>query len=134
MIKVLDAHALMIYLEKEPGYEIILDLFINLSQSDKKAFMTSVNWGEVYYITMREKGQSEAEQIIKIIDTFPIEVVQVDKILAKQAAAYKATKKMSYADCFAAALAKQKKAELLTGDKEFKEVEGEINVLWIREK
>lgn len=134
MIKVLDAHALMIYLEKEPGYEKILDLFINLSQSDKKAFMTSVNWGEVYYITMREKGQSEAEQIIKIIDTFPIEVVQVDKILAKQAAAYKATKKMSYADCFASALAKLKKAELLTGDKEFKAVEGEIKILWIREK
>ncbi|MBI2339278.1 MAG: PIN domain-containing protein [Deltaproteobacteria bacterium] len=36
---------------------------------------------------------------------------------------------MSYADCFAAALAKMKKAELITGDKEFKEVEGDIKIL-----
>jgi predicted nucleic acid-binding protein len=47
------------------------------------------------------------------------------------AAILKAHKKMSYADCFAAALAKLKKAELVTGDKEFKEVEKEVKILWI---
>ena len=39
--------------------------------------------------------------------------------------------KMSYADCFAAALAKDRKAELVTGDKEFKQVDGEVNVRWL---
>jgi len=34
---------------------------------------------------------------------------------------------MSYADCFAAALAKDRKAELVTGDKEFRQVEGEVS-------
>jgi predicted nucleic acid-binding protein len=38
---------------------------------------------------------------------------------------------MSYADCFAAALAKLKKAELVTGDKEFRQVEGELKILWL---
>jgi predicted nucleic acid-binding protein len=38
---------------------------------------------------------------------------------------------MSYADCFAAALAKLRKAELVTGDEEFKQVEGEIKIRWI---
>ena len=38
---------------------------------------------------------------------------------------------MSYADCFAAALAKEKKTELLTGDKEFKQAEGEIKIHWL---
>jgi predicted nucleic acid-binding protein len=38
---------------------------------------------------------------------------------------------MSYADCFAAALAKSRKAELVTGDKEFKQVESEITVRWL---
>jgi predicted nucleic acid-binding protein len=47
------------------------------------------------------------------------------------AATLKAHKKMSYADCFAAALAKMKKAELVTGDKEFKEVRKEVKILWI---
>lgn len=131
MQKVLDTHALMVYLEKEPGYEKIRDLFSNLAESDKKVLMTTVNWGEVYYITLREKGTAEAEQIMKIIDTFPIEIIEVDRIIAKQAAVYKSAKKMSYADCFSAAIAKLKKAELITGDKEFKSVENEIKILWL---
>jgi len=51
--------------------------------------------------------------------------------LARKAAEFKANKKMSYADCFAAALAKLRKAELVTGDPEFKQVEGDLKILWI---
>jgi len=53
--------------------------------------------------------------------------------LARQAALFKSGKKISYADCFAAALAlaKLRKAELVTGDRDFKQVEGEVQVLWI---
>jgi predicted nucleic acid-binding protein len=39
-------------------------------------------------------------------------------------------KKMSWADCFAAAPAKLEKAEIYTGDSEFKRVEREIKVIW----
>lgn len=131
MTKVLDAYALMVYLEKEHGYEKVRDLFIHLAETDKKALMTAVNWGEVYYITLREKGTKEAEQIMKIIETFPIEIIEVDKMIAKQSAIYKASKKMSYVDCFSAALAKIKKAELVTGDKEFKVVESDIKIAWV---
>jgi predicted nucleic acid-binding protein len=35
------------------------------------------------------------------------------------------------ADAFAAALAKEKKAELVTGDPEFKPLENEIKINWI---
>jgi len=38
---------------------------------------------------------------------------------------------MSFADCFAAALAKQHKAQLVTGDVEFKQVEGEVQMRWV---
>jgi predicted nucleic acid-binding protein len=41
----------------------------------------------------------------------------------------KAVKKMSLADCFAAALAKAEKAEIYTGDPEFKTVEREIKIV-----
>jgi ribonuclease VapC len=53
---------------------------------------------------------------------------------AKQAAIFKATHKMAYADCFAAALAKAHNAELVTGDPEFKAVAPEVNVCWLRTK
>jgi hypothetical protein len=44
----------------------------------------------------------------------------------------KPTHKLAYADCFAAALAKLKNAELLTGDPEFKALEKEIKMNWLR--
>jgi predicted nucleic acid-binding protein len=51
----------------------------------------------------------------------------------RQAALFKATKKMSYADCFAAALAKIENAELVTGDSEFKVVESELKkIRWLK--
>jgi len=39
---------------------------------------------------------------------------------------------MSFADCFAAALAKQRKAHLVTGDLEFKQIENEISINWLK--
>ena len=83
---------------------------------------------------MREVSPAAAEQQARDIAALPIEIVGVsdDLALARQAAIYKATHKMAYADCFAAALAKLKNAELLTGDPEFKAVEKEITVQWLK--
>ena len=39
---------------------------------------------------------------------------------------------MTSAVCFAAALAKIRKAELVTGDPEFKQVEDEIKIGWLK--
>jgi predicted nucleic acid-binding protein len=38
---------------------------------------------------------------------------------------------MSFADAFAAALAKQRKAHLATGDQEFKQIENEVTINWL---
>jgi len=40
-------------------------------------------------------------------------------------------KESAYAGCFALALAKLRKAELVTGDQEFKAFEGEVKILWL---
>jgi predicted nucleic acid-binding protein len=131
MVKILDAYALMAYLEKETGYEKVKDLFTKAAESERDLLMTTVNWGEVFYILIRDYGLEEAERIQRVIETFPIEFVDIDLTLAKQAALFKSTKKLSYADCFAAALAKQYKGEVITGDKEFKAVEDEVKITWI---
>jgi predicted nucleic acid-binding protein len=51
--------------------------------------------------------------------------------LTRQAAAYKANGNIATGDCFAAALAKDRAAELITGDEEFKMLEGEIKISWM---
>lgn len=131
MKRVLDTHALLVFLEREAGFEKIENCFVTAVEKDNPLLMTSVNWGEVYYIVLRECGREKADEIEKIIQTLPIEIKNVDQQLAKEAGRFKATHKMSYADCFAAALAKLNKAELITGDREFKSVENELKVLWI---
>lgn len=130
-MKVLDTHALMIYLEKGPDYEKVRDIRAAASESGKSCLMTYVNWGEILYQVYRARGSRQADHVMDVVATFPIELVEVDGDLARQAAVYKATKKMSYADCFSAALAKLRKAELVTGNKEFKEVANEIRIDWL---
>lgn len=131
MAKVLDTSALMVYLQKEEGYEKVKELLVKAAETDKSLLMSAVNFGEVYYAVAREHGLEEAERISKLIQTFPIEFVEADLVLAREAALLKAIQKLPFADCFAAALAKLRKSELVTTDKDFKAVEGEIKVLWV---
>ncbi len=131
MAHVLDASALTAYFEREPGYEKVQKLLTEAALSDRKLFISAVNWGEVYYVTHRTHGASQANQVAQVIETFPIELVDVDIEIAKQAALFKVSHKLPYADCFAAALAKLHKATLVTTDKDFKLLEGEIKVHWL---
>jgi ribonuclease VapC len=93
--------------------------------------MTVINWGEVYYILLRERGTVEADRLADRLSALPIRLVDADLALTRQAAAFKAGGGLSYADCFAAALAKREHAELVTGDREFKAVEDKIRIRWI---
>lgn len=129
--RVLDSYSLIAYSEGEAGKAKMIEIFRSARDPDRPLFLSTVNWGEVYYITLREEGRGRAEQVIHLISNLPIQIVSVDLELAKQAAEFKATKRMSYADCFAAALAKLKNAELVTGDKEFRQVEDEVKIHWI---
>jgi predicted nucleic acid-binding protein len=131
MPEVLDAHALMVFLEKEPGHEKVERHFTAAVEKDEPLLMTTVNYGEVLYIILRECGRPKVQEIESIIQTLPIKLVNADLDLARKAAHFKALKNISYADCFAAALAKLRRAVLITGDKEFKTLEKEIRIFWI---
>lgn len=130
-LRVLDSYSLIAYVEGEAGAEKMIELFRVARDSGRDMLLSVINWGEVYYVTLREAGCERAQQVVHLISTLPIEVVPVDLELTRRAAEFKSTKKMSYADCFSAALAKLRKAELVTGDKEFRQVDGELKILWI---
>jgi predicted nucleic acid-binding protein len=134
-IKVLDSWALIAFFEDEPAAEQVESLLTKAEAGTHKLLLSAVNWGEIYYNTMREVSQAAAERTVKEISGLAIEIVGVDdKNLdyVRQAAIYKATRKLSHADAFAAALAKIRNAELVTGDREFKQVENEIDIGWLR--
>lgn len=130
-VRVLDSYSLIAYIEGEAGKDTMIEVFRSARDSGRACLLSVVNWGEVYYITLREAGQQRADEVAHLISTLPIHLVPADFELAKQAAIFKSSKKISYADCFAAALSKLRKAELVTGDKEFKQVEGELKIQWL---
>jgi len=59
-------------------------------------------------------------------------MISADWPLTRAAAAIKARGNISYADSFAAALAKLHGAVLVTGDNEFKQLEDEITIEWLK--
>ena len=134
-VKVLDSWALIAFFEDEPAAEQVEKLLVKAEAGTHELLLSVVNWGEIYYSTMREVSQQAAEQTAKEMAALAIEIVGVDDEnldLVRQAAIYKATRKFSYADAFAAALAKSRKADLVTGDREFRLVEDEISIEWLR--
>ena len=131
VVRVLDSYSLLAYIEGEAEAEKMIEIFRVARDSGRDLLLSVVNWGEVYYITMREVGQERADEVAQLISTLPIQIVPADLDLTRQAAALKSKHKMSYADCFAAALAKSRKAELVTGDKKFRQVEGEVKIYWL---
>ncbi len=133
--KVLDSWALIAFFEDEPAAERVERLLVKAEAGTHNLLLCVVSWGEIYYNTMRTVSQQAAEQKAKEIAGLSIELVGVEANnleLVRQAAIYKATRRLSYADAFAAALAKIRNAELVTGDHEFRQIEDEIKIDWLK--
>jgi ribonuclease VapC len=128
---VLDSYAVIAFLEREKGYNEVAKVFEECVARDREVFLCVVNWGEVIYHALRNGGERMAQLAEDSMKALPIQIVEANKDITLQAAHLKATNKMSYADCYAAALATKKRCEIVTGYKEFKQVEKDIKVRWI---
>lgn len=129
---VLDSWAIIAYLENEPAAENVADIIADAHEQQIPLLMTVVNAGEVWYIVARQTSVGDADVSAKQLQDLGIKFVDADWSLAKDAGYFKSRNKMSFADCFAAALAKQRKAHLVTGDPEFKQIENEISINWLK--
>ena len=131
---VLDSWAVLAFLKGEPAGEEVGELLKSAAHGRVRLLMCVVNWGEVYYSLLKAGGREAAESAVGDLSRMPIELfpVDADLELVRKAAEYKAACRMSYADAFAAGLARLKKAVLVTGDPEFKAVEKDIKVKWLK--
>jgi ribonuclease VapC len=128
---VLDSWSIIAYLADEPSGQKVEELLVNAHEHGIPLLTTVVNAGEVWYITARNASEEDADEAIEDLRRLGIDFVDADWALTKTAATFKAKGKMSYADCFAVALAKNKQASLVTGDSEFKQVSKDVKVHWI---
>ena len=134
VVKVLDSWALLAFLQDEPSAGEVEKLLVGAAENKLRLLLGVINWGEIYYAIARAESEAAAERNMRELASLGIELIPVEKdlFLVREAAKLKAKHRMSYADCFAAALAKIRGAELVTGDREFRQVEHEIEIHWLK--
>ncbi len=134
---VLDSFAILAYYWDEPGAVRVQEI---LSTSRHECWMAAINVGETYYKTAKRASGAAAEEaadeILDRVLRLPITLVDADLALTLDAARIKASFPLAYADCFAAALARQLGAAVVTGDPEFEQIEREgiVAVEWLPPK
>ena len=129
---VLDAFALLAYLQDEPVASRIEKLLEGAQMEKRRLMISIINLGEILYITERRGGVSKAQDTLALIQQLPIEILSADEQAVFSAAHIKANHALSYADSFAVAAAVDKNAVILTDDPEFESVEAIATVEWLK--
>lgn len=128
---VFDSFALMALLLNEPGAARVQELLGSAAGGEHALYMTVVNLGEVLYTIETRRGVELSQEALALVDQSPINLVEIDRGLALNAARIKAAAKMGYADCFVVACAQDLGAAIVTGDPDFKQLEGQVAIDWL---
>ena len=119
---VLDTFALVAFFRAEKGADEVEKLLVDALAGRHQIYLCSYNAGEIYYTIWRKNGKGMADACRTKLLQFEITIIEADLQLTFEAAAIKATHKLSYADAHVAALALHLNATVLTGDKEFNDL------------
>lgn len=128
---VFDSHAILRFAQDEAGAEKVEQILRASEEGDVRAFMSEINFGELYYITIRRLGQEAASRFLEQLSTLSIERVPASWEIIASASELKARHALSYADCFVAAVALKHQASIVTGDPEFKKIQDMVEIDWI---
>lgn len=128
---VLDSFALLAYFEDEPGGKLVKDILQRGRKRKTQLFLSYINLAEVYYRTIRDHGILQAKRTLSTIKRMPIKLISATDEFVLKAAEIKAAYPIALGDCFAAALALQEKASILTGDPEFKKLGKAVKIKWL---
>jgi predicted nucleic acid-binding protein len=129
---VFDASALFAYLQKTAGASKVNELLKEAIRGPARVLMSAVNYGEVYGRILRDYGPDQAHMSMHALSPLPIEVLDATPQRALQAADVKSKYKLYYVDSFAAALAMEHKATLVTNDSDFRKLGHSFPVVWLK--
>ena len=129
--KLLDSYAILLWIQNEPGAQIIEELLLSAKKGQINLAVSEINLGEVYYKCIRRTGKNHAVEILEQFSLLPVEIVPVDWNLICKASELKADIPIAYADCFAIATALLKEATIITGDPEFAQASHLVNIDWL---
>ena len=132
---VVDACALIAYLNGEPGADVFDELLQLAYTHGAELYASSVNIYEVYYDCLR-RDESTARRLVDDVYHLPLIVIEaLDRGLMEMAGAFKVRQRVSLADSLALALAQHLNASLVSTDHhEFDPIEqsGAVQFKWLR--
>lgn len=128
---ILDACAMLAYLNNEEGVEIIGEVLERGNRNEARIFITAMDLAEIFHIVLKKEGRDKALKTILLIKNLPVECVGLDEALLMLAGEIRVQFPLTLGDALVAAVAKTKKAKIITGDKDFKDLEKEIECVWI---
>jgi predicted nucleic acid-binding protein len=111
---VLDACSVIAWARKEQGAQVVEALMLTTTD----VYMHTANLCEVYYDFLRVEGLQTAESVVADLLSMGIKLVDtLDLTFLREMGFIKANYRVSFADCFAIALARQHGAFVVTSDR-----------------
>lgn len=129
---VFDASALFIYLQQKLSANKVNELLKQALDGRVEVLMSTINFGEVYGIIFRNHGKERALTVMSALQSLPIQLVEATRERAFSASEIKSMHRLYYVDSFAAALAIEHKATLVTSDSDFRKMGHSFLVLWLK--
>jgi predicted nucleic acid-binding protein len=128
---VLDASALIVFFEDLPGAEKVEEIIKRALDGKVQLSMCVLNWGEACYSMSRAKGSAAARKTLAGVAQLPIALFEANSELTSLAVGIRIEYALPYASCFAAALARQRRASLMTADRLFSPMEKQMSIAWV---
>ena len=125
---VVDASALLRFIEDEPGAARVEELLNQARNGNARIVVSAVNWGEVFYLLARAKGEDQAVSYSIQFRNLPVEIIPSDWHRAESAGLFREKLRLPHADSFAGSLAAEQSAVLVTADYDFKKAADAITV------
>ena len=126
---VFDTSAIFAYIESEEGADAV-EKILTLARKDKcKIFISFISLMELYYVTWQRKGEDIARELVVLIKSLPVEIVESNERLILSAGRIKASHKLSVADAIVTATAIEKSATLIHKASELEPVSKYIKTL-----
>jgi predicted nucleic acid-binding protein len=119
---ILDASALLRFVDNDAGADRIEALLDQARTGKVEIVISAVNWGEIVHSLLRARGGEQVNELLPKLRALPIKISVVTQDSAEDAAKFKYSHKLAYADAFAGSLALSQSATLVTADQDFRPI------------
>lgn len=132
---VLDASALLRYLDDEAGSGRVAEIIESHLAGTCSAILSAVHWGEIAGVTCKFHGRSTMDRVLARLEAFGFEIAPVNPERAVRASLLKFTRKIPYVDAFGVELAAESSDRVLvTADFDLKPAIKDVKIEFLPRK